>query len=163
MKNMKSLIAVLMCAAIVLGALCIIPGVVVNPVNAEDNGTDELKASYRFTFEDATDLKSLLDNGWVSLYGADGVPKLFSIAELDGNKVLKYDRRSAPRSHHPLGSRQTASPSGSGVAPKGPESMLSLEGHAQITAGFILKDLKTSTGTSLVDVFRSFSMKPAVI
>ena len=28
--------------------------------------------------------------------------------------------------------------------------MLSLEGHAQITAGFILKDLKTSTGTSLV-------------
>ena len=35
------------------------------------------------------------------------------------------DRCSAPHSHHPLGSRQMTSPSGSGAVPKGPDRMLS--------------------------------------
>ena len=95
MKNMKTIIAVLMCAAIVLGLLWCIPGAVVNPVSAEGNGANELKASYRFTFEDATDLNSLTSNGWTALYGAAGVQKLFSVVDLDGNKVLKYDNSSA--------------------------------------------------------------------
>ena len=110
MKNMKSIIAVLMCAAIVLGALYIVPGAVVNPVSAEGNGTNELKASYRFTFEDATDLNSLFDKGWVSLYGSSGVPKLFSIVELDGNKVLKYDNSSANPNALSSGSYGLATP-----------------------------------------------------
>ena len=110
MKNMKSIIAVLMCAAILLGVLWAVPGAAVNPVNAVGTETEELKASWRYTFEDATDLSSLTSNGWTALYGAAGVPKLFSIADLNGNTVLKYDNSSANPNALNTGSYGLASP-----------------------------------------------------